>query len=294
MSRRHATFAVLVLGIVAFSPPSAARAATADGEPLESTPVAAFPGGSLAVAARRDGETVWFTMTNGYAGPVTMSISFKLTNLSPDPGVATVVIPAGGTARVATFRLVDRTRPIDYDYSYSWTYGSPAAMADETVYDLPYPVGESYRVVQGYDGQLSHQDTFAVDWAMPEGSAVTAARDGFVLAFHDRAADGGLLPEYRSNFRGNWILVQHDDGTLGCYYHLKPGGVSVKAREHVAKGQVIGHSGNTGFSGSPHLHFEVRSPLDGFKYRTFPVRFRTGPDPAGENLVEQRAYKAGG
>lgn len=56
---------------------------------------------------------------------------------------------------------------------------------------------------------------------------------------------------------GNYISVQHSDGSVAHYRHLKKDGVLVKEGDEVAKGQKIGYSGNTGYSAFPHLHFEV-------------------------------------
>ena len=40
------------------------------------------------------------------------------------------------------------------------------------------------------------------------------------------------------------------------YYHLS--GFAVSAGQNVSKGQLIGYSGNTGFSTGPHLHWGLK------------------------------------
>ena len=67
---------------------------------------------------------------------------------------------------------------------------------------------------------------------------------------------------------GNYVKIQHSDGTETLYAHLAPNSITVMAGEVVEQGQVIAKLGHTGNSTGPHLHFEVRKggekvdPLD--------------------------------
>ncbi len=54
---------------------------------------------------------------------------------------------------------------------------------------------------------------------------------------------------------GKWILVKHANGLSTVYGHLSV--VSVKPGDPIITGDVIGYSGNTGYSTGPHLHFGV-------------------------------------
>ena len=55
--------------------------------------------------------------------------------------------------------------------------------------------------------------------------------------------------------RTNIIRIWHDDNTMGLYAHLKQGGIMVREGQRIKTGQLIGYSGNTGYSTGPHLHF---------------------------------------
>lgn len=57
---------------------------------------------------------------------------------------------------------------------------------------------------------------------------------------------------------GNFVKIRHDNGMKTLYAHMEYGSVSVKAGDHVSKGQKIGRMGDTGNAYGVHLHFEVR------------------------------------
>jgi len=54
---------------------------------------------------------------------------------------------------------------------------------------------------------------------------------------------------------GNYITIQHSNGTMTRYAHLSSTKVSIG--QSVSQGQTIGILGNTGYSTGPHVHFEI-------------------------------------
>jgi murein DD-endopeptidase MepM/ murein hydrolase activator NlpD len=130
---------------------------------------------------------------------------------------------------------------------------------DSYIYNLPFKVGTRHKVVQGYGGLFSHKKTAAIDFEMPVGTPVMAAREGVVYAYKDSYDEGGPFSKYKG--KANFIMIQHPDGSFGCYWHLQKDGVLVKAGK-VKKGQQIGLSGATGFVLRPHLHFSVKRKLN--------------------------------
>jgi murein DD-endopeptidase MepM/ murein hydrolase activator NlpD len=108
---------------------------------------------------------------------------------------------------------------------------------------------------------------------MPVGTPVVAAREGLVVKSKDDSDEGG--PDRKFQQAANSILIQHDDGTIGIYAHLKKDGNTVKEGDWVKAGDVIGLSGNTGFSSGPHLHFAVFITRTGSERVSIPVKFRT-------------------
>jgi hypothetical protein len=155
------------------------------------------------------------------------------------------------------------------------------------IYELPYQAGRRFPVIQGYGGTYSHTEEshFSIDFGMPENTAICAARCGVVYRAVDHFTDGGTHPSFKP--KANAIYVLHDDETIAAYVHLSRSGLCVRAGDTVAIGQTIGYSGNTGWSGTPHLHFHV---ADAFDRRRIPTRFRTYWSDAA--FVEvNRSYK---
>jgi murein DD-endopeptidase MepM/ murein hydrolase activator NlpD len=151
---------------------------------------------------------------------------------------------------------------------------------DTYIYDLPFKEGSSYKVVQGYGGRFSHNHKAALDFEMPEGTPVYAAREGVVYRYKDDSNEGGPFPWY--NKKANYIIIKLDDGSYGCYWHLQKNGVVVKSG-FVTKGQLIGYSGRTGFVLLPHLHFAVKRILSYEMDSYVRTRFRTSK---GVHLLE--------
>lgn len=85
-----------------------------------------------------------------------------------------------------------------------------------------------------------------VDFGAPIGTPVKAVLSGTIVG----AGDTDITCP-RASF-GRWILIRHNNGLSTIYAHLSV--ISVKEGDTVTTGQVIGYSGNTGYSTGPHLH----------------------------------------
>lgn len=154
--------------------------------------------------------------------------------------------------------------------------GLPDADHDDAyLYRLPYARDVSFPIIQGYDSRLSHRgvERFTLDFGMPVGTDVHAARGGTVVLVED-SHEVGCAREECGRF-ANFVVVLHDDGTTGEYFHLAARSVVVERGATVVRGQRIARSGNTGFSTAPHLHFGVyRTAYDG-RTESVAVRFAT-------------------
>ncbi len=184
--------------------------------------------------------------------------------------------PGAQRVHLFTLDLEDPNERRGYSVSYSFARGDPAAADhdDSHQYLLPFAHGTKHRVTQGYQGEFTHfgENEYALDFDLEPGTAVHAARDGLVVEVKEDSRIGG--PSARYDEHGNYILIAHDDGSFANYVHLRQGGSTVEVGEQVSAGQHIGYSGNTGRSAGPHLHFDVRVPLEDGTMQSIPVEFR--------------------
>ncbi|BDZ59893.1 peptidoglycan DD-metalloendopeptidase family protein [Barrientosiimonas endolithica] len=127
------------------------------------------------------------------------------------------------------------------------TGGGSAPADPNALYKLPFPAGTSARISQGPQGSFSHDgryDQYAIDFAMPTGTSVVAARSGTVYKAGWDVYGGG-----------NAVLLRDASGNCTQYNHMSS--ISVRAGQSVSQGQQVGRSGNTGNSTGPHLHFGI-------------------------------------
>lgn len=142
----------------------------------------------------------------------------------------------------------------------------------------PFADGARVPVSQGHHGYFSHSgaSVYAVDWVVPEGTEVVAARAGKVVEVYE-ASDTGCGDAACANL-ANFVVIDHGDATFGQYWHLRQDGALVEVGDLVGQGQVIALSGNTGWSTGPHLHLQIRDALG----QSLPLYFEDQPDTDGQ------------
>lgn len=152
-------------------------------------------------------------------------------------------------------------------------------------YVLPYEVGTGHSMVHGNCTApgTSHQAggtrQYAYDFEMSIGTILVASRPGRVSAVEQGNRDGTRVPGEE-----NFVIITHDDGTHGRYFHITRNGSMVAVDQVVGQGDPIALSGDSGESQGPHLHFVVEpagdSPL--VPHGGTPVTFlNTSPHPNG-------------
>lgn len=248
------------------------------------------PESGLRVVDREVPEGVELAVVSTQVAPVTLSITVTGKNAAPDRAMPVVVsCPAPGKYPFVILKPVQEDQSFSWKVKYDWRFGQVAATHDpKRVYTLPFKSGQSFVIGQGFHGTFTHSgnDEFAVDFDLPIGTEVLAARDGTVVVVVDHFDRGG--PDLSLREKANYVLVRHDDGTLGEYVHLKRDGARVKPGKVVRAGDLIGLSGDVGYSRGAHLHFAVFRAVNGIDRETFPMRFRAREGEAVEPVEGAR------
>ncbi len=135
--------------------------------------------------------------------------------------------------------------------------------------------GVGWRVDPFGSGRLVfHRGT---DIAVPVGTPVRATHGGKVVF---AGVHGG---------HGNTVIIRHDSGDRTLYGHNMS--VDVQLGSRVEAGAVIAHSGNTGRSTGPHVHYEViaNSRRNGYeKQEEYAAESKYGSAGNSRNKGEQR------
>lgn len=153
----------------------------------------------------------------------------------------------------------------------------PAGYAAAPTVLLPFPGGQRTWVIQGNNSAFNHTTAnltqgFAWDFRRGCGTPVLAAAAGRVTSVID-SFDGIGGPN-------NEVEVEHPDGSVASYLHIKQGSARVAVGAAVGQGDQLAEVGSVGNSLTGHLHFHVRTGGN-----TVPVRFsdvtRHGGIPRG-------------
>jgi len=121
-------------------------------------------------------------------------------------------------------------------------YGYISPLAGRTTKDI-------YCGWQGYPGHTGVDFSYAGIL----GQNILAVKAGTVVISDALKNSNGTYRSY-----GEYIVIDHHDGSATLYAHGLPGSRKVHVGDNVSQGQVIMRVGTTGNSTGPHLHFEVR------------------------------------
>jgi len=115
----------------------------------------------------------------------------------------------------------------------------------DTVHITQYFGTTAFSLSGAYNGS-GHN---GLDMGTPVGTPVKAVLSGTVQGTGNTDAYPGCYSY------GKWVLIKHYNGLSTLYAHFSL--IKVSAGQTVTTGDIIGYSGNTGYSTGPHLHFGV-------------------------------------
>lgn len=146
---------------------------------------------------------------------------------------------------------------------------------DRAFYKLPFAPG----VKPGNNGYLNIDDpnqgvrhpewqAFALDLTAPLGTELRAARGGTVVFVVEN--DPYTLPNEKGEVPagatpapsgwtgiGNYVWVQHEDGSVAVYFHVGVNSVVPGSYQRVRRGEKLAAVDQTGGASGPHVHFQV-------------------------------------
>ncbi len=109
---------------------------------------------------------------------------------------------------------------------------------------LDYPVSMKFGAAPAWYVKIAGYPHNGVDFAMPDGVPILAVDNGKIF-FADDVPDAD----------GLGVIITHAWGS-SLYWHLK--NLSADFGQEVNRGDLIGHSGHSGWATGPHLHFGMR------------------------------------
>jgi hypothetical protein len=240
------------------------------------TPTA--PTSAVRVRYELVGSDVRLLAQNDFFAPVEIRLDFeKIDGLEfphPDDPLRWVVPPRSEMPLVDLGFLESAVRP-SIEYRYEFLVGDPSAQHQPVgPYRAPFALANNFPVTQAFPDTITHStpdSRHAVDFAMPVGTDVFAARSGVVFDVAAASFTGGT-DRARNLSLANVVRILHDDGTYAVYAHLNWNSIRVRVGEYVERGEYIADSGNTGYSSGPHLHFVVVRNA-GMYMESLPVEF---------------------
>jgi murein DD-endopeptidase MepM/ murein hydrolase activator NlpD len=162
---------------------------------------------------------------------------------------------------VISVGAADPSAPVQFDYEYQFLPGDPKAQhRPDRPYRFPFGKASTFPVSQAYPDTITHTDPssqYAIDFVMPIGTQIYAARGGVVIEIASDFYEAGV-DAAKDGPRANVVRILHDDGTMSLYGHLNWNSIRVVPGQRIERGEYIADSGNTGFSTGPHLHFVVQ------------------------------------
>ena len=148
------------------------------------------------------------------------------------------------------------------DVTYNEIYGISAHVDHNTGFPnqlTDYSCGtKTYDTSAGYNHEGTDIYTWPFAWKMmdDDGVEIIAAAPGQIIINDDGAFDRSC--DFNTTTPWNLIVVQHSDGSVAAYGHMKNGSTTTKnVGDMVSAGEYLGIVGSSGISTGPHLHFEV-------------------------------------
>lgn len=145
------------------------------------------------------------------------------------------------------------------------------------------PVSGEWFIPQSFDGEFTHKGAwqYAVDFVIRDredrehkdagalltdyfcfGKPVLSPVAGRVIKVENDVDDNRVGDVNRDQNWGNYVLIYDDRGFYAKLCHFERGSIEVKEGDLVGARHRIGRCGNSGYSPTPHLHFQLQTTAE--------------------------------
>lgn len=227
---------------------------------------------SSQTTVRFENGMINFHLVNSLKCPTRFYITTnKINGSKPVP----ITVPA---QKDTLFKVSTDVMPVE-NLRWNQVLGDLKKEIIQTKISLPFPKGKKYEIIQGYEGNYSHNNNYArysIDFNLKKGDTVSAVDDGIVVGVIKDYTDGGGDKKWRDY--SNFITVYHPhSGLFSQYAHLIYNGSLINVGDTIKLGQPIGFAGMTGWTNIQHLHFSVLIPVDNLEgLASIPINFIEG------------------
>lgn len=165
----------------------------------------------------------------------------------------------------------------------------------DTLFHVGLPLIGEWRISQGHEGNITHKGDwkYALDFDVIDEHGKTYANlgnelkdyfcfdlpviapaDGQVIQIQDGIDDNIIGDVDLKNNWGNTVIIKHGEHFYSKLSHIRKETFTVKEREYIKKGHIIGMCGSSGRSPEPHLHFQLQAtPYIGSATLNYPIAY---------------------
>jgi len=122
-------------------------------------------------------------------------------------------------------------------------------------YRIPVPKELLQKIDRNFSPMHTGKLRNAIDFLVPINTPVLAAADGIITFVKDNSSIGGPYPNYQAYT--NFVAISHLNNEYTRYDHLSFKSSNVRIGQSVKAGDKIAKVGITGYTYTPHLHFQV-------------------------------------
>ncbi len=170
--------------------------------------------------------------------------------------------PSGGTPPVAApTRFADYVTktPLHLPFDGDWFVFWGGRTIEENYHVISVDQRFAYDFLVVRDGTSHRPDAKDNSGYYCWDSPIYAPAEGVVTESVDGIEDNVPGVMNRAAPAGNHVVIDHGNGEYSLLAHFRRGTVTVHVGDHVKAGALIGHSGNSGNSSEPHLHYHLQN-----------------------------------